>query len=530
MSVLRAISPIDGSLLGEYTRTSPESLRTQMETAQLAGKLWAAVDVKTRCKILAKFKQRVLDNVDRICDCICQSTGKVRTEALLGEIYPLLDLITYYQKNAAQILRYQGVVTSPFAFPGATAGISRKPFGVVAVISPWNFPFQLAAGPMLSALFAGNAVILKASEFSLPVAHCLLDLFAQLDLPEGLVQQVIGDGDTGAALIDARPDLVFFTGGLATGRAVMQRAAQHPIPVMLELGGKDAMLVFADADLERACAAALYGAFSSSGQVCIAVERLYVEQSVYEKFVQLLVAATAELKVGHGDAGDLGTMTTERQCAIVEAHYQDAVAKGAQASALLQRQGNIIHPVILWNVSHDMRVMQEETFGPLLPVMAFADAAEAVRLANDHDFGLNASVWSQDLAKATQVAEQLQVGIWAINDVLKNAGHPALPFGGVKNSGFGRYHGAEGLRNFTYPVSGLSSRSPLPKEPNWFPYNATRYGDFKGYLDFVHGSGSLYQRIRRNWPALQAFREYSAFDLKQRWENFKLTLTRHRDL
>ena len=533
MSQFRAISPIDGSLLGEYASTSPEQIQAQMAAARLAGNLWAAVEVKTRCKILAKFKALVLENIDAICDCICQTTGKVRTEALLGELYPLLDLITYYEKNAAQILRYQGVVTSPFAFPGATAGISRKPYGVVAVISPWNFPFQLSAGPMLSSLFAGNAVILKASEFSLPVAQCLLDLFAQLDLPEGLVQEVIGEGDTGAALIDAGPDLVFFTGGLATGRAVMQRAAQHPIPVMLELGGKDAMLVFADADLERACAAALYGAFISSGQVCIAVERLYVEQSVYEKFVEMLVAATAELKVGHGDAGDLGAMTTEKQRAIVAAHYEDAVAKGAKTSGPLLSQGspaNLVNPVILWNVSQDMRLMREETFGPLLPVMAFADAAEAVRLANDNDFGLNASIWSRDIAKATQVAEQLQVGIWAINDVLKNAGHPALPFGGVKKSGFGRYHGAEGLRNFTYPVSGLSSRSPLPKEPNWFPYNAARYADFKGYLDFVHGSGSLIQRIRRNWPALQAFREYSAFDLKQRWENLKLTLIRHRDL
>jgi acyl-CoA reductase-like NAD-dependent aldehyde dehydrogenase len=310
----------------------------------------------------------------------------------------------------------------------------------------------------------------------------------------------------------------------------MQRAARHPIPVLLELGGKDAMLVCADAHLQRACAAALYGAFSHSGQVCIAVERLYVEQSCHDEFLQHLLAATAQLTIGHGEVGDLGAMTSERQFAIVKAHYEDALAKGARASAPLERQGNYVRPVVLWQVRQDMRVMQEETFGPLLPVMAFTDEAEAVRLANDSQFGLNASIWSQDIAKATRIAQQLHVGIWAINDVLKNAGHPALPFGGVKKSGFGRYHGAEGLRNFTYPVSGLTSRSTFAQEPNWFPYSETRYQHFKGYLDFVHVTGSLYQRIRRNWQALQAFRAYSAFDLTQRWHNLKLWLSWQRDL
>ena len=529
MAMIQAVSPIDGRVLGDYETGTPASIERQMEMARAAARVWASHEAATRANILAQLSSILLSELDAIVDTIMLTTGKVRTEALLGEIYPVLDLILYYRKHTARILSDQGVPTSPFAFPGATAVIERRPYGVVAVISPWNYPFQLSVAPMLCALFAGNAVVLKTSELSLPVGRLIVELFGKLNLPEGLVHWVVGDGHAGEQLIDAGPDLVFFTGGLATGRAVMQRAGLHPIPVLLELGGKDPMLVFADAQLERARDAALYGAFVNSGQLCISVERLYVQQDCYETFLRMLQEGVAQLKVGHGPEGDLGAMTSPRQFAIIEAHYQDALDRGAKASGPLERQGNYVKPVVLWNVHHGMRIMREETFGPLLPVMPFDTEAEAVQLANDNDYGLNASIWSDDLNKAKRVARQLQTGNWVINDVIKNVGHPGLPFGGVKKSGFGRYHGAEGLRQFTSPVSGLTSRSHLPKEPNWFPYSAQRYEHFKGYMDFVYGTGSLYQRIRRNWQALQAFREYSAFDLTQRWQNFRLMLPWKRD-
>jgi acyl-CoA reductase-like NAD-dependent aldehyde dehydrogenase len=381
----------------------------------------------------------------------------------------------------------------------------------------------------LTALFAGNAVILKVSELCLPVGQLVVDLFGKLDLPCGLVTWVVGNAQTGEQLIDAAPDLVFFTGGLHAGRTVMQRAARHPVPVMLELGGKDPMLVFSDAQLDRACAAALYGAFSNSGQVCVSVERLYVQQNISEPFLDMLKARAAQLKVGTDPHGDLGAMTSAAQIDVVQAHYQDALDKGAKVSGPLERQGNFLKPVVLWNVHHGMRVMREESFGPLLPVMAFTDESEALRLANDSEFGLNASIWSSDIELAKRVASQLNVGNWAINDVIKNIGHPGLPFGGVKQSGFGRYHGAEGLRNFTYPVSGLTNRSRLSKEPNWFPYSEKGYQNFKGYMDFVYGTGSFIQRFKRNRQVLEAFREYSTFDLAQRWQNLKLMLTWKRD-
>ena len=529
MAIIQATSPLDGSVLGNFEVSDAQAIAEKMAVGRLAADSWGKLPIKVRAQTLLPFSQLLMDNLDSICELIGLCTGKVHTEALLGEIYPLLDLLHYYQKHADQILRYQGIPTSPFAFPGATAGIARRPYGVVAVISPWNYPFQLSVAPILTALFAGNAVILKVSELCLPVGQLIIDLLGKLNLPSGLVQCVVGDAQTGEQLIDAAPDLVFFTGGLHTGRAVMQRAARHPVPVILELGGKDPMLVFADAQLDRACAAALYGAFCNSGQVCVSVERLYVQKNCFDTFLAMLKVGAAQLKVGTDKYGDLGAMTSAAQIDVVQAHYQDALDKGAQASGPLERQGNFLKPVVLWNVHHGMRVMREESFGPLLPVMAFTDESEALRLANDSEFGLNASVWSSDIELAKRVASQLNVGNWAINDVIKNIGHPGLPFGGVKQSGFGRYHGAEGLRNFTYPVSGLTNRSRLPKEPNWFPYSEQGYQNFKGYMDFVYGTGSFIQRLKRNRPALDAFREYSTFDLAQRWQNLKLMLSWKRD-
>lgn len=526
---MAAVSPLDGRLLGHFPVSEPALIQQQLTKSRRAALLWRELPVTERVKRLLPLKKQLLDNLDNLCETIRLSTGKVRTEALLGEIYPVLDLLAYYQKRAPRILRARAVSTSPFAFPAATARIERRPYGVVAVISPWNYPFHLSVAPLLTALLAGNAVILKPSELCLPVGQLIVDLFAKLDLPDGLVQWVIGAGETGAELIDARPDLVFFTGGLQTGRAVMQRAARHPIPVMLELGGKDAMLVLADADLKRASAAALYGAFCNSGQVCVSVERLYVQQACFAEFLAMLLKGLSKLKVGHDPHGDVGVMTSARQIDIVQAHYEDAIAQGAKASGPLLRDGNVVQPVVLWDVHHGMKVMREETFGPLLPVMTFSDEADAIALANDSDLGLNASIWSQDIIKAERLAGQLDVGNWAINDVLKNVGHSGLPFGGVKQSGFGRYHGAEGLLNFSYPVSGLTNRSRLPKEPNWFPYSASGYENFKGFLDFIYDEDSMLQRGRRNQQALQAFREFSIFDWAQRWQNLKLLFSWTRD-
>lgn len=523
------IAALNEQVLKSYPITSYTEINQHMAAARLAAKVWAGYSVTRRLSLLSALKAIILADIDVITETLVTVTGKVKTEVLLGEIYPVLELLCYYEKNAARILKPCHLATSPLAFPNANAQFERRPYGVVAVISPWNFPFQLTLSPLLTALVCGNAVIFKTSELSIPIGEFICQLLGRIDLPTNLVQHIIGKAQTGGHLIDSHPDLVFFTGGLNAGRAIMARAAQHPIPAILELGGKDAMLVFDDANLTRACNAALYGAFSNSGQVCVSVERLYVQDNIYLQFVQMLTAATAKLTVGHGDVGDLGALTSMKQYEIVKSHYEDAIAKGAKASAPLELTGRYLKPVVLWDVTHNMRIMQEETFGALLPVMVFTSGQQAIELANESDYGLNASIWSNDIDKAERIARQLHVGNWAVNDVIKNIGHAGLPFGGVKNSGFGRYRGAEGLRNFTYTVSGLTSRSKLNDEPNWFPYSELRYQQMRGFLDFSFGSGGLWQRIRRNWQALQAFRGYAQTNVRQHWQNFLIFLHRRRD-
>ena len=520
MAQIKAFSVLDDRLLGEFDVSDGQTTAAQLRDARAAAAAWAQLSVTQRLECLMLLTEQLLKHADAIVECIQHTTGKVPTEALLGEIYPVLELLAYYRKNAHEILSERPVATSSFSFPGATATIKRKPFGVVLVLSPWNYPLQLSLAPLLTALIAGNAVILKPSELCLPVGAMIMDLLAPLNLPAGLVQLAIGGREVGEGLIDAAPDLVFFTGGLTAGRAVMQRAAQHPVPVLLELGGKDAMLVFADAHLPRAVDAALYGAFCNSGQVCVSIERLYVQRACFDEVLQGLRDGVSRLRVGVDADAELGALTSLAQFDVIQAHYDDAMAQGAQASGPLRRDGRLITPVVLWNVHHGMRILREETFGPLLPVMAFEEEAEAIRLANDSELGLNASVWSQDIDKARRVAEQLQVGNWVINDVIKNIGHPGLPFGGVKRSGFGRYHGAEGLLSFSQAVAGVINRSRLPKEPNWFPYSAQRYQAFKAYLDFLHGTDAPWQRGRRNWRALMTFREYSSLDFRQLFHNF----------
>ena len=519
MATLQALSPVDQSVLGDFEISTPELIQQQLQHARSAARLWRQRTVKQRLQQLAPLNQLLLAQADDICQTLARSTGKVTTEALLAELVPLLDLNRYYQRHAEAILEPKPVACSPFSYPFATAHIQRQPHGVVAIISPWNYPLQLTLSPLLTALIAGNAVLFKVSELSLPIAELILDLCRQLQLPEGLVQSVTGGGQTGHALIEAGPDLVFFTGSLTTGRAVMQAAARHPIPVILELGGKDAMLILGDADLERASRAAVYGAFSNSGQVCMSVERIYVDRRCHDLFLQQLLAGLRQLKPQTGDAGDYGVLCSTAQFERLQQQYDDAIAQGAQASGPLERQGNSVQPVIVWNVHHGMRIMHEESFGPLVGVMAFDSHEQALTLINDSAYGLNGSIFSRNIAQAQTLAQELELGNWAINDVIKNAGHAGLPFGGVKHSGFGRYRGAEGLRQFSRTVAGLSNHSQLANEPNWFPYDTHRYRLFKNHLDFVYGHGNWLSRAIRHWPTLLAFREYAKPDLKQSWHN-----------
>lgn len=514
MTGIEVLAPTDGRVIGHYQAADAADVARAVEAARRAGALWARKSLAERLAAVAELRRLILARTDDIVARICEVTGKVATDALLGELYPVLDLMRYYEREAPGILAPRRVPTPALAFPFARARVEQRPHGVVAIIAPWNYPFQLAVIPAITALIAGNSVCLKPSELSLPIGDLIAELFDRVEPLRGLLQVLPGAAATGRWLIEAGPDLVFFTGSAATGRDVMRTAARGPIPVVLELGGKDPLLVFADAPFERAVRAAVYGAFLNAGQVCIAVERAFVERAIYPRFVDAVVAATRCLRVG--PEGDVGAISSAAQIEIIEAHYRDAIAKGAKASGPLRHEGNYIHPVVLWDVTPDMRLMNEETFGPLLPIMAFSDEAEAVRLANASSFGLNGSIFTSDLARAERVAAELQLGGCAINDVIKNVGHPGLPFGGNKGSGFGRYHGPEGLLTFSRPVSILFNSGRMATEPNWFPYGPARYRQLRGFLDFVFSEDPWLVRFRRNRAALLGFREFFTFNLRQR--------------
>lgn len=468
MTYMTQLNPATGELITEIPETDTPAVHAAMQRARAAFPAWSQTSLAERLRSLSRVREHLVDGMETIAQDIAKATGKVEIEAVLAEIFPTADTLRYYEKQAANILAPKRVKT-PLLFFGNHSYVEYKPMGVVGVISPWNYPFYLSIVPVLSALIAGNCVLFKPSEVTPLVGAVIEDLFAAAGFPPGVVQVLHGGRETGQAVVAAKPDKIFFTGSVATGKKIMAAAAEHLIPVELELGGKDPMIVFADADIDRAVKGALWGAFTNAGQVCMSVERVYVEESVYDEFVRKAVAATKQLRQGI----EYGSMTFPPQLALVQEHLQDALKKGAKIECggrALQAGTLYFEPTVLTGVTPSMRIMREETFGPVLPIMPFKTEQEAVNLANDSEYGLNASVWSKDLQKAKRVASQLISGNVCINDVITTVANPHLPFGGVKHSGMGRYHGPEGLHTFSHQTSVMVNKGTKPREINWHPY------------------------------------------------------------
>jgi acyl-CoA reductase-like NAD-dependent aldehyde dehydrogenase len=368
------------------------------------------------------------------------------------------------------------------------------PVGVVGVIGPWNYPLTNSFGDCIPAIAAGNAVILKPSEVTPLTALLMAECTRECGLPEGIYQVAPGFGETGAALIDA-VDFVMFTGSTATGKKVMERAAKTLTPVALELGGKDPMLVLADADLERAANAAVHYSMQNAGQTCISTERVYVEAPVYDEFVSLVTRKIGELRQGaprgRGSV-DLGAVIHPPQSDIVESHVRDAVDKGARVVAGGHRRdggGHFYEPTVLLDVDHTMDAMREETFGPTMPIMKVADAEEGVRLSNDSPYGLAASVWTKDVAKGERLARQIEAGAVTVNDAQINYVALELPMGGWKSSGIGSRHGADGIRKYTRKQALVVTRFAPKRDLHMLPYSAKRTKLIERMVKLVYGRG-----------------------------------------
>lgn len=474
--VIRNVEPANGQPLPEVPVSSEADVRAAVERAREAQKGWAALGFNERRRRLIRFKDLLLDRAESIAEIVSRENGKPRFEALLHDVIPVAELTIYYARNAQRILRDEPI--QPRLFPHKRSMLRYEPRGVVGVISPWNFPFSLPMGEVITALAAGNAVVVKPSEFTPLSMSEGARLLEESGIPKDLVAVVPGYGATGAALIDAGVNMVVFIGSVATGRKIAAACGERLIPCVLELGGKDPALVLADADLDRAAKTVVLGAFANSGQICASVERVYVDRRIAEQFTEKVVALTRTLRQGDAGEGeiDVGAMTMPAQMQTVARHVEDAIARGAIArtGGLPQAIGNgrFFPPTVLTNVTQEMTVMREETFGPVLPILPFDSEEEAVRLANDTPYGLNAYVFSRDRRRAEQIAHRLEAGSVLINDVLYTHAAPELPWGGVKQSGIGRTHGAQALKEMCWIRHVNVERLAIPAPWN-YPYRSS---------------------------------------------------------
>jgi acyl-CoA reductase-like NAD-dependent aldehyde dehydrogenase len=500
-SKIASLNPATGEVLRELECAGESEVRVAVERARAAQAAWAEIGLRRRIAVLREFQSRLRAKKSAIAQAITQEAGKPRAEALVTEVLVVLDAARFLIEKAHGLLRDEPVPHGNLATKLKSGRLVREPYGVIGIISPWNYPFSIPATETLAALVAGNAVVLKPSELTPLVALELAHLLHAAGVPEDVFQVVIGEGAAGAALLHSPIDKLVFTGSVATGKRIAAAAAERLLPVVLELGGKDPMLVLDGADVDVASSAAVWGAFVNAGQACLSVERCYVHRSLYEKFLQACAEKTRKLRVGNGmdPQTDVGPMIHQRQVRSVESHVEDAKARGARVLAggkrLPELGENFYAPTVLAEVTHEMRIMREETFGPVLPVMAFDSDEEAVRLANDSDFGLAASVWTHDRGRGERLARRIHAGTVMVNDVISCFGISEAPHAGVKASGVGRTHGHFGLDEMVRLKYLDLDHMPGMKKVWWYGYDKHFARQMEGFLDFQFARG-LGDRVR----------------------------------
>src|SRR6478609_2552773 len=477
MATISVENPATGATIREVAAVAPEDVAAVVERARAAQPAWEALGYAGRGRILKRAQQWLLEHAEEVADTIVAETGKAREDALLVEVAYGANALGFWPRKAPKWLADERVRTTNPLVLGRRMVVRYRPVGVVGVIGPWNYPLVNSVGDAIPALAAGNTVVVKPSEVT-PLTSLLFERgLHEAGLPEGVFQVAVGTGETGAVLID-HVDMVMFTGSTRTGRKVMERAAQTLTPVSLELGGKDPMIVLADADIERAANTAVYYSMQNGGQTCISIERVYVEAPVYDDFVAKVAEKTQALRQGPPDGAgsiDVGAMTFPPQLEIVEQHVQQARDAGARVLVGGQRRegaARFFEPTIIADADHSMTAMREETFGPTLPIMRVKDADEAIRQANDSPYGLGASVFTRDVAEGERLARRIEAGAVCINDAAVNYLALELPMGGWKASGLGVRHGPAGLKKYTRQQAIMTYRLPLKREIHFFPYDA----------------------------------------------------------
>ncbi len=495
---IASVNPATGEVLRELACAGGGEVFAAVGRARASQAAWAELGLRRRIAVLRVFQAKLHARKSEIAEAITREVGKPLAEALVTEVLVVLDAARFLIDHSWRLLRDEPVPHGNLATKLKSGWLVREPHGVVGIISPWNYPFSIPATETLAALVAGNAVVLKPSELTPLVALELAALLHSSGVPKNVFQVAIGDGPAGAALLRSPIDKLVFTGSVATGKRIAAAAAERLLPVVLELGGKDPMLVLDDADIDVASSAAVWGAFVNAGQACLSVERCYVHRSLYESFVRACAEKTKQLRVDNGmdPNTDVGPMIRERQLQVVESHVQDAKSRGATVltggTRLPQLGVNFYAPTVLAGVTHDMRIMREETFGPVLPIMAFDNDDEAIRLANDSEYGLAASVWTRDSKRGERLARRIHAGTVMVNDVISCFGISEAPHGGVKASGLGRTHGRFGLEEMVRVKYLDIDRMPGMKKVWWHGYGESFRRQMEGFLDmqFARGLGS----------------------------------------
>lgn len=456
---LTPTSPLTGEPVGTVPVTPPEAVAEAVERSRRAFAVWGDLTHAERKPYLRAFAKHVLKSMDRISKVLAAETGKDLGDAHAGVLAALTSL-DFYTRNAERLLRPEKGSAWPFL---STRGWTEyHPMGVAGVISPWNYPFYLPTLSSIQALSAGCTVVIKPSELTPMSGQLVEDLAIEAGMPDDVVQVIHGDGATGAALVDAPTDIIAFTGSGEVGRLIAQQAAKTLKPVLLELGGKDAQIVLEDANVKLAARAAVNFGVFNAGQQCVGIERVYVVEDVYDEFMREATEAIGRLTTATRDGTDIGPFISPPQVEVVERQLEDAVAAGARilvgGSRVTAAHGVYFQPTLVDRVDHSMILMQEETFGPVVPVMSVADEAEALALANDSPYGLHGSVWTRNKRRGHRVAGRMKTGTVAVNDHLINFLYPSIKFGGIGESGLNGQLGAEGIKSFTIHRSITSAR------------------------------------------------------------------------
>jgi acyl-CoA reductase-like NAD-dependent aldehyde dehydrogenase len=480
-----SLDPATGDVVGTHPVHTADDVAAAVARAREAAGWWAGLEPGARRKVLEQWKGVVTRRAPQLADVMHRETGKPHSDAML-ELVLAIDHIAWAAKNARKVLGRRRV--SPgLLMANHSATLEYAPLGVIGVIGPWNYPVFTPMGSIVYALAAGNVVVFKPSEYTPGVGQWLVDSFAEVVPDHAVFQLVTGLGETGAALVRSGVDKVAFTGSTATGKKIMAAAADTLTPVLIECGGKDALLVDADADVDAAADAAVWGGMSNAGQTCVGVERVYVHERVYDEFVTKVTARAEKVTTHDGPDAQYGPITMPSQLDIIRRHIADALDRGGRAlvggrDAVGER---FVQPTVLVDVPEDSLAVTEETFGPTLTIAKVRDMDEAVERANASRYGLGATVFSR--ANGLELARRIRSGMTSVNQVISFAAIPSLPFGGVGDSGFGRIHGADGLKEFTRPKAIARQRFAVPVKTTTFARTAKDDKILASLVSLLHG-------------------------------------------